>query len=287
MKRSAVPTHKDTMLRVSSPGVLTEEDLSSAFSNFGKIMGIQNHPQFGWIIEFTDHRDTKDAKAKMDGTLIGDNKISVSFHKWQVFFAQLSFDADEIDVAEFFKPYGVKAVRLQSHGDSGRHRGCGFVDVESELAQKDCIREMNGKEIMGRAIKVSHVSERSDRTEKTLYAPVENKRLMVQNKLARVREENPTRCICLKNMVTPDQVDKLLEEEVSVECSKYGVVEKLVIYQQSEKDQVVVKIFVMFKTPDMATFAQDKLHKRYFDGRTIDCTFYPEEEFVKRNYEHV
>jgi len=57
----------------------------------------------------------------------------------------------------------------------------------------------------------------------------------------------------LKNMVGVEDLDEDLESEVTEECSKYGEVEKAIIYQekQSEADDadVHVKIFVLFTTP--------------------------------------
>ena len=43
-------------------------------------------------------------------------------------------------------------------------------------------------------------------------------------------------------MVTPDEVDDDLQDEISDECSKYGDVERVIIYQerQSEEDDAEV-----------------------------------------------
>jgi hypothetical protein len=53
-------------------------------------------------------------------------------------------------------------------------------------------------------------------------------------------------------MVTAEDLDEDLEEEVTSECSKHGSVERVVIYQerQSAEDdaEVIVKIFVLFLT---------------------------------------
>ena len=56
----------------------------------------------------------------------------------------------------------------------------------------------------------------------------------------------------LKNMVGIEDVDEDLEDEVTDECSKFGIVSRVVIYQekQGEEDDapVIVKIFVEFST---------------------------------------
>lgn len=72
-------------------------------------------------------------------------------------------------------------------------------------------------------------------------------RHMLMQKLMR---KNESKVIVLKNMVGIEDVDDTLEQEISEECSKYGKVIKVVIYQerQSEDDdsEVIVKIFVEF-----------------------------------------
>ena len=51
-------------------------------------------------------------------------------------------------------------------------------------------------------------------------------------------------------MVDVEDLDEELEEEVTSECSKYGNVDRVIIYQEKqgvEDDaEVIVKIFVMF-----------------------------------------
>lgn len=61
-----------------------------------------------------------------------------------------------------------------------------------------------------------------------------------------------SRIVILRNMVSPKEVDSSLQDEIQEECSKYGVVQRLIIYKekQSEDDEddnnVIVKIFVAF-----------------------------------------
>ena len=48
-------------------------------------------------------------------------------------------------------------------------------------------------------------------------------------------------------MVTPEEVDDELKEEVTSECSKYGSVSKVVIFEEKNDElEVVIKIFVLF-----------------------------------------
>ena len=56
--------------------------------------------------------------------------------------------------------------------------------------------------------------------------------------------------LCLKNMVASEEVDEQLQEEIEEECSKYGEVENVLIYQERQSEdedaEIVVKIFVEF-----------------------------------------
>lgn len=60
-----------------------------------------------------------------------------------------------------------------------------------------------------------------------------------------------SRVVILRNMVSPEDVDESLQEDIQDECSKYGIVERVIIYneRQSEDDEdaeVIVKVFVEF-----------------------------------------
>ena len=72
-----------------------------------------------------------------------------------------------------------------------------------------------------------------------------------------------SRVLCLKNMVASDELDDQLQEEIEEECSKYGDVENVLIYQerQSEEDdaEIVVKIFVEFGHPSHAKVVCERL----------------------------
>jgi len=97
-----------------------------------------------------------------------------------------------------------------------------------------------------------------------------------------------SKVLCLKNMVGSEEVDEQLQEEIEEECSKYGDVENVIIYQerQSEEEdaEILVKIFVEFGHPSHAKKGRDSLHGRFFGGRTVvaqvyDQVFYEEQDF--------
>lgn len=62
-----------------------------------------------------------------------------------------------------------------------------------------------------------------------------------------------SKVLVLRNMVGVEDLDEDLEHEVTDECSKFGMVNRVVIYneKQGEEDdaEVIVKIFVEFTQP--------------------------------------
>eukprot|EP00300_Choanocystis_sp_HF-7_P002286 c11760_g1_i1.p1 GENE.c11760_g1_i1~~c11760_g1_i1.p1 ORF type:complete len:361 (+),score=68.88 c11760_g1_i1:35-1084(+) len=93
----------------------------------------------------------------------------------------------------------------------------------------------------------------------------------------------PSTVLLLKNMVGPGEVDDDLEGEVAGECSRYGKVEKCLIFEVTDGSagpEESVRIFVSFDTVESARKAYVDLDGRFFGGRTVHCSFYPKERFA-------
>ncbi|XP_050462349.1 poly(U)-binding-splicing factor half pint isoform X1 [Cataglyphis hispanica] len=111
-------------------------------------------------------------------------------------------------------------------------------------------------------------------------------RHLVMQKLMRKVE---SRVVILRNMVAPEDVDETLQEEIQDECSKFGVVERVIIYKerQSEDDEnaeVIVKIFVEFSQMSEAERARDSLNGRYFGGRLVKGELYDQALFDNSDF---
>lgn len=74
----------------------------------------------------------------------------------RLFVGQLSYSVDSDALGEFFGAAGqVTSARVMSHRDSGRSKGYGFVEMSSDTEANAAIEQLNGKELMGRAIVVA------------------------------------------------------------------------------------------------------------------------------------
>lgn len=109
----------------------------------------------------------------------------------------------------------------------------------------------------------------------------QNARHFVMQKLMRKVD---SRVVILRNMVGPEDVDETLQEEIQEECGKFGVVERVIIYneKQSEEDEnteIIVKIFVEFSETSEAEKAKEALNGRYFAGRMVRASLYDQTLF--------
>ncbi|KAL3277262.1 hypothetical protein HHI36_012613 [Cryptolaemus montrouzieri] len=108
----------------------------------------------------------------------------------------------------------------------------------------------------------------------------QNARHLVMQKLMRKVD---SRVVILRNMVGPEEVDETLEEEIQEECSKFGAVERVIVYNEVQSegndDDVIVKIFVEFLGTKEAEAARDALNGRYFGGRMVRASLYDQTLF--------
>ena len=81
-----------------------------------------------------------------------------------IYVGNLSYDVTQDDLGKVFAEYGsVKRVQLPTDRETGRPRGFGFVEMESEDAESSAIEALDGAEWMGRVMKVNKARPREDR----------------------------------------------------------------------------------------------------------------------------
>ncbi|MEL7085775.1 MAG: RNA-binding protein [Cyanobacteria bacterium P01_A01_bin.3] len=84
-----------------------------------------------------------------------------------VYVGNLSYEATEDDLRSVFGEFGaVKSVQLPTDRDTGRKRGFGFVEMESDDQETAAIDALNEAEWMGRSLKVNKAKPRPDRRAK-------------------------------------------------------------------------------------------------------------------------
>ena len=72
-----------------------------------------------------------------------------------VFVGNISFDTTEEMVRDVFAEIGpVVAVRLVNSKDSGKPKGYGFVEFADMATAESAVRNLNGRDLAGRALRV-------------------------------------------------------------------------------------------------------------------------------------
>ena len=81
-------------------------------------------------------------------------------------------------------------------------------------------------------------------------------------------------------------MDDSLDDEIGQECSKYGEISRITIFEVIEPDynpEEAVRIFVEFQRMESATKALIDLDGRFFGGRTVKAIFFSEERFESQD----
>lgn len=81
-----------------------------------------------------------------------------------IYVGNLSYEVTQDGLSEIFKEYGkVKRVQLPTDRETGKVRGFGFVEMESDAEEQKAIEALDGAEWMGRSLKVNKAKPREDR----------------------------------------------------------------------------------------------------------------------------
>lgn len=81
-----------------------------------------------------------------------------------IYVGNLSYQVTQEDLNTIFAEYGtVKRVQLPVDRETGRMRGFGFVEMESDAQESAAIEALDGAEWMGRQLRVNKAKPRDDR----------------------------------------------------------------------------------------------------------------------------
>lgn len=83
----------------------------------------------------------------------------------KLYVGNLSFDTTSSDVEKLFTEHGaVASAEVISDRNTGRSKGFGFVEMESNSEADAAIAALNGQQFGGRALTVNEARPRAPRT---------------------------------------------------------------------------------------------------------------------------
>ncbi len=80
-----------------------------------------------------------------------------------IYVGNLPWSTTEESLKNLFAEYGsVDTARIITDRNSGRSKGFGFVEMNSDSEAKEAIEALNGKEVDGRALRVNEARPAGD-----------------------------------------------------------------------------------------------------------------------------
>lgn len=82
----------------------------------------------------------------------------------KIYVGNLSFDTTDEQLNSIFSPFGtISSARVIKDKFTDRSRGFGFVEMDNNEEADKAIAALNGKDVDGRALKVSEARPREDK----------------------------------------------------------------------------------------------------------------------------
>jgi RNA recognition motif-containing protein len=82
----------------------------------------------------------------------------------KLYVGNLTYEVTDAVLEQLFAPHGsVKSAQVIMDRDTGRSKGFGFVEMGTDQEAQVAIREMNGKQLEGRALTVNEARPREER----------------------------------------------------------------------------------------------------------------------------
>ena len=82
-----------------------------------------------------------------------------------MYVSNLSFHTTDDDLRKLFEQFGaVSSAKVITDRDTGKSRGFGFVEMNSDAEANAALKGLNNKEVEGRALSVTVAREKSSRS---------------------------------------------------------------------------------------------------------------------------
>ena len=83
----------------------------------------------------------------------------------KLYVGNLSYGVSDSDLVKLFEPHGtVESAQIIMDRDTGRSKGFGFVEMQTEDQARAAIAALNGQDSGGRALTVNEAKPKTERS---------------------------------------------------------------------------------------------------------------------------
>ena len=287
----------------------TESSVSKLFGKFGPILQCSlplsdgKHKGVAFV-DFEKQKDAAMAEEQLDGYMLGDRALRVSraampaqpeVSPTKVYLASVPWTLSDVQIRRTFEYYGrIDSLVMSREPGALHHHGNGTLVFSYEKDARRAASEMDGKLMGSSHVRVS-LTPIDARSTNTKHLPTDSlhaedqvtvssaRRFELMQKLSR-NDNSVSRCIALRNMVTPQDLDEDLKGEVTEECGRFGKVCDTVIHHDVHGSGNVT-VFILYSHMAESAKALQVLNNRYFGGRQISAEYYNEAKFFSKHYD--
>uniref|UniRef100_A0A7S1L869 RRM domain-containing protein n=1 Tax=Alexandrium catenella TaxID=2925 RepID=A0A7S1L869_ALECA len=197
------------------------------------------------------------------------------------------------EVATVFQAFGMvrSCVLLPSTTQPELHCGTAIIEFATDTSAKEAVKTMNGFALAGSTISLVPGSTVPIVSAGAVEPAPSMKSVRTAADLAREagwaagahQPGLPSRVLLLENLVGAGEADGELAEEVSEECSHFGDVNKVTVYECRKEPGV--RVFVRFEEEESGAKAAQALNGRWFGGRQVRASTYGEERYLSGDFD--
>ena len=230
----------------------------------------------------------------------------------KIFVSNIPLKFKENDVKEIFKIFGrIKSIELLTDPTTKEFNGQCNLEYETEKSTQEALHYAMGMKLSENVLYVKrstsiiptyNINTNNSNLPSSrqglgiLTTSVNSSTINSNNTISGIstedyikfRENNPSKVLCIKNMVSIQELDNKdeydeLYDDVLEECKSYGKVIQIKIPRPSGEygSSGVGKVFVEYANRDGAKWAKDKLNGYVFRNRELEVVYHPEESFRK------
>lgn len=227
----------------------------------------------------------------------------------RIFVGGLPYYFTEVQIRELLESFGpLRGFDLVKDRDTGNSKGYGFCVYEDQAATDVACAALNGLKMGDKTLTVRRatISSGQVKSEQDTILAQAQQHIALQKMALQVGglnlpgigvgpvapEEEPTKVLCLSEVITADELTDDGEyedilEDMREEGRKFGDLMNVVIPRPNPNGELVHglgKVFLEYADTSGCANARSSLGGRKFGGNVVTAIYYPEDKYFEGDY---